>query len=225
MKVKWGALIVDGRGKIGGQVASKNGAGAYMKNKSTPTNPQTMAQTLARALFAVISAGWSSLTATQREAWNTAVPDWTKTDIFGDMKKPSGKSLYQRLNNQAQSVGFSPVLNVPSRAALPNNPITEVLINTTTFIMTLTGASTSATDMVVVWGAAPVSAGTSNVKSKMRQVYSELGNAYDETEAYSRYEAKFGEPVVGQHIFVGVKYVLASGQASPLQIIKATITA
>ena len=31
MKMKWGALVVDGRGKIGGQVASKNRAGAYLE--------------------------------------------------------------------------------------------------------------------------------------------------------------------------------------------------
>lgn len=82
MKIKWGALVVDGRGKIGGQVASKNGAGAYMKNKVTPANPQTADQTSARALFGVISAGWSSLTAAQIAAWNGAVADWTSTNIF-----------------------------------------------------------------------------------------------------------------------------------------------
>jgi len=28
MKIKWGALVTDGRGKIGGQVASKNRSSA-----------------------------------------------------------------------------------------------------------------------------------------------------------------------------------------------------
>lgn len=65
MKLKFGAIVVDGRGKIGGHVASKNGAGAYLRTKVTPTNPQTARQSFVRALFAAITAAWSGLTASQ----------------------------------------------------------------------------------------------------------------------------------------------------------------
>jgi len=41
MKMKFGAIVVDGRGKIGGHVASKNRGGAYLRTKVTPSNPQT----------------------------------------------------------------------------------------------------------------------------------------------------------------------------------------
>jgi hypothetical protein len=225
MKIKWGALVVDGRGKIGGQIASKNGAGAYMKNKVTPSNPQTARQSFVRALFAAISQGWSSLTAEQINAWNEAVPNWTNTNIFGDLKKPSGKALYQRLNNQAQSAGLAAVTTVPAKLELPNAPITAVPIGIAATTLALTGADTSASTQVVVFAAAPVSAGTKNVQGKLRQIYTSAGDAYSAAAAFAAYEAKFGAVVLGQNIFVGTKYVLASGQASPLQVVKATVVA
>ena len=225
MKIKWGALVVDGRGKIGGQVASKNAGGAYMKNKVTPSNPQTARQSVVRALFAVISAGWSALTGAQIAGWNEAVSDWTSTNIFGDLKKPTGKALYQRLNNQAQSAGLSAVTTVPTKLALPNAPITAVPIGVAATSLALTGADTSASTQVVVCGTPPVSNGTKNVKSKLRQIYAVAGDSYSATDAFAAYEAKFGAVATGQNIFIGTKYVVASGQASPLQVVKATISA
>lgn len=225
MKIKWGALVVDGRGKIGGQVASKNSAGAYMKNKVTPSNPQTAAQSFARALFATISSGWSALTPAQIAGWNEAVSDWTSTNIFGDLKKPTGKALYQRLNNQAQSAGLSAVTTVPEKLSLPNAPISAVAIGVTAGTLGLTGVDTSADTQVVVWATAPVSLGTKNVKSKLRQIYSAAGDTYSAADAFDAYEAKFGALATGQNVFVGVKYVVASGQASPLQTQKAVISA
>lgn len=225
MKIKWGALVVDGRGKIGGQVASKNAGGAYMKNKVTPSNPQTAAQTAVRALFGQISAGWSALTAAQITGWNEAVSQWTNTNIFGDLKKPTGKALYQRLNNQAQSAGLPAITTVPDKADMPNAPITGVAIGIAAGSLAVTGADTSASTQVVVWAAAPVSNGTKNVKSKLRQIYSVAGDNYSATDCFDAYESKFGALATGQNVFVGVKYVLASGQASPLQTQKAVISA
>jgi len=225
MKIKWGALVVDGRGKIGGQIASKNAAGAYMKNKVTPSNPQTARQSIVRALFAVISAGWSALTAAQIAGWNEAVSDWSTTNIFGDLKKPTGKSLYQRLNNQAQSAGLAAVTTVPTKLALPNAPITAVPIGIGAATLALTGADTAASTQVVVWATAPVSLGTKNVKSKLRQIYAVAGDSYSATDAFTAYQTKFGSLATGQNVFIGVKYVVASGQASPLQTQKATIVA
>jgi hypothetical protein len=44
MKMKFGAIVTEGRGKIGGHVASKNKSGAYLRTKVTPVNRQSVAQ-------------------------------------------------------------------------------------------------------------------------------------------------------------------------------------
>lgn len=225
MKLKFGAIVTDGRGKLGGHVFSKNASGAYMRTKVTPTNPQTASQSGVRALFSSISTAWSGLTLNQIASWNEAVPQWTSTNIFGDLKKPTGKALFQRLNNQAQIANFPPLTSPPAKVALPDAVISAVPIGVAAGELDLTGMDTAATTAVMVFASAPVSAGTNNVKSKMRLIYTSLGNAYSNTDAFDAYEDKFGALALGQNVFVGVKYVVSSGQASPLQIVKATISA
>lgn len=224
-KVKFGMMMTDARGKLGGQVFSKNKGGSYVRTKVTPTNPSTTAQATARALFSTISQGWSALTAAQRAAWNAAVPDWATTDIFGDLKNPTGKELYQRLNNQAQSAGLAAVTDVPAKLALPDDIVTAVAINITAGTITLTGANTDADVQVMLDATAVLSAGTKFVKNRLRNIYNEAGDSYVAATAYAAYTAKFGVPSAGDNIYIGVKYVVASGQASPRQIIKATVTA
>ena len=59
MKLKFGAIVTDGRGKIGGHVASKNRSGAYLRTKVTPSNPNTVAQVQVRSILASLSQSWS----------------------------------------------------------------------------------------------------------------------------------------------------------------------
>ena len=224
-KIKFGMMMTDARGKLGGQVFSKNRAGAYIRTKVTPTNPQTSFQTLARVLFAAISQAWSGLTQSGRDAWNNAVSDWQKTDIFGDLKQPSGKALFQRLNNQAQAAGYAAVTAAPARLEMVEGVITAVALEAgVTEELTLSGPYGGADARVVVLGTGSLSQGTSFVKNKLRQIYSPVANAYSASAAYAAYTAKFGVPSAGDNVYFGVKYVLPNGQASPVQIIKSVVT-
>lgn len=109
MKAKFGAIVVDGRGKINGHVASKNKAGAYFRTKVTPTNPRTTAQSGVRSIVSTLSKAWSSLTDDQRAAWNSAVSAYGKTDIFGDLRNPSGFNLFVKLNATLLGMGVAQI--------------------------------------------------------------------------------------------------------------------
>ena len=216
--------MVDARGKLGGHVFSKNRSGSYLRTKVTPVNGQTTAQMGVRALFGAISQQWSGLTQAQRDAFDGAVEDWSRTDIFGDLKNPTGKNLYQRLNNQLQVAGLSAITAPPLKLEMPDAIVSDVNIDLTADTITLTGADASASTQVVVWATAPLSQGTKFVKNRLYQIDSFAGNVAVPGDLYTAYVAKFGAPLAGQNIHFGIKYVLATGQASPMQSIKATVT-
>lgn len=224
-KIKFGMMMTDARGKLGGQVFSKNKGGAYVRTKVTPTNPQSADQTTVRALFGAISQAWSALTASQIAAWNTAVEEWKSTDIFGDLLAPTGKELHQRLNNQLQVVGGAAITSPPAKVALPNSPVTVATIAIGAATITLTGAFSGAGIYIQVFGTTQVSNGTSFVKNKLRDIYSVISTGYVAADAYSAYVAKFGAPLVTDKVYLAVKYVGSNGQASPRQTILATIVA
>lgn len=225
MKIKFGAIVTDGRGKLGGHVFSKNAAGAIMRTKVTPANPNTVAQSLARSMFSAISQLWSALTQNQRDGWNESVAEWQKTNVFGDLKKPTGKALFQRLNNQAQAAGWSPVTTVPTKGELPTAVISSGTIAITAATIALADMDVAASTRIMVFATAPLSAGTSGAGSKLRLIYTSLASTYSPAAAYTGYTDKFGIPDVTANIFLGVKNVIATGQASPIQTLSATMSA
>ena len=127
MKIKFGAIVTDGRNKIGGQVASKNKAGNYLKTKSTPTNPNTSFQAGVRNLFGSLAQSWRGLTQAQRDSWISGAPNFPYTDIFGDTKILSGFSLYMQLNSNLNAVGVTLLTTCPSPGTTPAATLSAVL--------------------------------------------------------------------------------------------------
>lgn len=220
-KIKWGMMVVDGRGKLGGHVLSKNRAGSYTRTKVTPVNPQTSRQSAVRSLFGAISQQWSGLSESERNGWNASVAEWQKTDIFGDLKQPSGKALFQRLNNQAQVAGYPPVLNAPAKLNMVDGVVESIVYDDANLgEIVLTGNYAGADARIMLFATPVLSPGTTFVKNRLRLLYTSLANAYNGADAYSEYQDKFGFPSNNDNVYFAIKYVLPNGQASPLQILK-----
>jgi hypothetical protein len=196
MKMKFGAIVVDGRNKIGGHVASKNRAGAYLRTKVTPSNPRSTAQVAARSRFSSNSSEWRNLTAAQRAGWNAAVSDYKKTDIFGDIKVPSGFNLYQKLNNLLVLVGVAVISDAPAPVGIPSQVVVSATAVSGTGVVTVTvnPATTPVDFILVIRATAPQSAGKSFVKSEFRVLSTGPALVAGVYTATSDYAAKFGAP-------------------------------
>lgn len=216
-KIKWGMVVVDGRGKLGGQVFSKNRSGAIIRTKVTPSNGNTVRQSFIRALLASISQAWSTLEPGIRAGFNAAVSDWSTTDIFGDARNPTGKNLYSRLNLNLENSGQAQVTSVPVKIEVPILEGSTVSIDVDT--MTLTDAVNTASGVVVVSATAPQSAGTSFFKGKYRQIGFYPGTAIATADFWDNYVAKFGTPETSANIGFEFKLVMPNGQTGqPLRV-------
>ena len=225
MKLKFGAIVTDGRGKIGGHVASKNRAGAYLRTKVTPSNPNTVAQAQARGVLASLSQGWGQLTDSQRQGWNDAVKEWGKTDIFGDIKNPSGINLFVKLNANLIGAGFPQLSNVPSKMEVPSVIISSASLSVSADDLSIVFDNNTAAGVKVLVRATPtLSAGVSFVKSQFRVIGYEVvsGSAFGLLGGYS---AKFGVPLVGANIYASVQFVLPNGQKTTEQKVKLQVVA
>ena len=224
MKVKFGAIVTDGRGKIGGHVMSKNRGGAYMRTKVTPSNPRTTAQQANRALLGSLSASWSSLTDGFRATWNGAVNDWVSTNIFGDTIKPTGKNLYVALNKNINAIGGATIDTAPAKVEMPILGLEEVSIAITAQQITPEFANISNDVQYVFASTGPLTAGTSFTKGKYRKIYNALGGQLDNTALYNAYVDRFGIPVQGQNVYFEVKLVESNGQLSVPETAKARVS-
>jgi len=224
-KIKFGMMMTDARGKLGGQVFSKNRGGSYIRTKVTPSNPRSSFQQAIRTLLSGFSQAWSALTANQRSAWNGAVSNWSKTDIFGDIKNPTGKNLFVRLNTKAVNAGYPSMNDVPEKAELPDNDCTGVAIDISSTTVTLTGLTGAAGSRVVVYATPQLTAGTSNAKNKFRKIYDAVSNAVVPVDIFTAYQSRFGALAVGQNVQFQVELVIATGQSSVPTTYTATIQA
>lgn len=224
-KIKWGMYITDGRGKQGGHVMSKNRAGAYVRTKVTPSNPQTTFQMNVRGIFAAISSGWSALTDAQRASFNNQVGSYQTTDIFGDLRNPTGKNLYQRLNQNLANTDQALLTVCPSPIEVPFANLQGVAgdVSDAEIFLDYNG---DLTGQKVQISATPIlSQGTSFVKNKLRVIGVIEGTNTASAEIQSLYVAKFGLPSAGDNIYFAVRVINAQGQASPIETVKAVITA
>ena len=220
MKLKFGAIVTDGRGKIGGHVASKNRAGAYLRTKVTPSNPSTVAQMQARGILSSLSQQWSALLESQRLGWNEAVKEWGSTDIFGDIKKPSGINLFVKLNSNLISVGLPQVLDVPAKTEVPSVIAVHATYKISTDTVDITFDSLLADGYIALVRATPrLSAGVSFVKSEFRVIgYSSISVGI--LSMAGAYRNKFGAVSVGSNVYISVQLVSMNGQKTTEQKVK-----
>ena len=211
--MKFGAIVVAGSGKIGGHVASKNRGGAYLRTKVTPTNPQTASQSAVRNTLGSLATGWSELTEDQRLSFNDAVKDFATTDIFGDIKNPSGINLYVKLNTNLTNSDQTLITSAPAKVEVPAIAIASVVYDVSSSadsIISLT--NTDADGVVCIVSATPkVTQGTSYVKNLFR-IIDTLTIDGVEAPFGTAYINKFGNLAAGDKFFVKVELVMPNGQ-------------
>lgn len=225
MKVKFGAIIVGGSGKIGGHVASKNRAGAYLRTKVTPTNPNTASQSAVRGILSSLSKSWGDLSDAQRLSFNNAVASFATTDIFGDIKNPSGFNLYVRLGANAIAAGELPATTAPAKVAIPYAAVSNASMDASAGTLSIGFSNTDLNDRVIrVTATKVLGPGVSFAKSEFR-VIAVVGVADDVASCGTSYVVKFGSFNAGDNIQVGVQVLDPTGQTSTIQIVKATVVA
>jgi len=206
MLIKWGALVVNGSGKIGGQVASSNAAGSILRTKVTPSNGQSPSQSAVRSRLASISQSWAGLAEAQRTAWNNAVSSFTSTNIFGDTVTPSGFNLYQKINNNLLLIGEDMIDTPPSPSSVQALVSLSATAVNLTGVVTLTFADAiEAGTTFKVFATDAINAGISFVKSEYRLIGTIDSGDISPFIATTLYNAKFGAVgSVGKKIFFKV---------------------
>ena len=170
MKIKFGAIVTDGRNKIGGHVASKNKSGNYLRTKVTPVNPQTTFQSAVRGFFGGLAQSWRGLTADDRQSWIDGAPGFPYIDIFGDSKILSGFGLYMKLNSVLLNIGEAAISVCPASEAVEFLTSLGVTTGLGSAVIDFAPTHVPANHSLVVLASPPLSAGKKASSSDYRQI-------------------------------------------------------
>ena len=202
-------------------MASKNRAGSYFRTKVTPINPETSYQVNARNRFGGRSTAWRGLNQNQIKAWNAAVGDFARTDIFGDLRNPSGFNLHQKLNNNLVNIGESEISTPPLPVSVDSFASMHFTALVAGSLVTLYFSPAVGDDHKVLVFATPnLSPGISFAKSEFRQISVLPASQDSPVDLKTPYGNKFGLGLtLGKKIFIYlVQVVMATGQAGiPIQ--------
>lgn len=215
--------MTDGRGKLGGQVASKNRSGAYVRTKVTPVNPNTSFQSVVRQRLASLSKEWANLSENDRSKWNVAANSgsWNKTDIFGDARRPTGKNLFTGINLVSLESTNTLLTQVPRKANFAQFSVggVSVLIDGTITVNVNVAEQPVLGTRWQVEATPPVSAGRYYLKNLYRNIDNTIqvlegNNDMIISNPYLFRFGALGADDVGQRIGIRIRQVL-NGQVTP----------
>lgn len=93
--VKYGSAITQLSGSVGGVTYARNKGGAYLRARTSPTQPNSALQTGARTLFSAAVNTWTNtLTSAERLAWSSYAAAVPYTNIFGETRYYTGQQRY-----------------------------------------------------------------------------------------------------------------------------------
>lgn len=111
--IKFGSVVTDGSGKLGGHVFQNSKGGMQLRTKPIPSGKPSLSQISIRSINKTLQKGWHDLTDAQRKVWN----DWAVSHSImtvRDPRKPiSGHDLWMKYQYQ-RLVESLPFLSDPS---------------------------------------------------------------------------------------------------------------
>jgi hypothetical protein len=74
MRVKFGSLVTEGHGSLGGHTIQNSNYGAQLRSKPVNKKAPSFSQSLIRSFNSTIHAAWRALSASQQQIWIKAAP-------------------------------------------------------------------------------------------------------------------------------------------------------
>lgn len=220
MDIVFGAIISDGRGKIGTLVASRNNSARFFRKWIIPPNPRTLHQQNNRAQFTLVNNLWNGLTHETAQVWNLATDEWKYNDTWADVRKLSGQTLFFKLNLQALNAGFDYFLVPPKKIIMPKTLLVNAIFQNEPKQIQLTLQNPNIIARVIIYATPELTPNTVSWKKSIRTLRNDISTNVNPETLYNSYKDKFGKIIPGSNIFLGIKKVMENGQSSPIQVIK-----
>jgi hypothetical protein len=209
MKVKYGQMIAEARGKVAGLVASRNTYGAYMRQKVSPVQPRTSYQLAVRSFLAAASQAWRGISATEQAQWNLIAPTYSRTNVFGDRAPLTGFNLFVQLNRMRQILGLALLTTPPVPTAVSgiNLATLAVVSGGPTYTITFTPTPLAANMYAVMYATPGLSPGISFIGGNTRVIGVAPPATASPIEAHVDYSAKFGPLTSGLKYAIQIQIV------------------
>ena len=224
MKYVPGPLVGQLSRSQGNTTASRNRFGSYLRNRVQGVNPNTVLQTIQRNNLAELSALYKTLSEAARAAWAALGAQMVRQDSLGQSYSLTGLQAFTSVNRTRRLFGVADLLVAPALedpgtlTTLSFIPDLSAL-GATTILVTFTPTPLGAGNRLIIDATRPVSQGVNFLpRSEYRSMLRTADNPITGPDIAAAYIAAFGEPSVGQKIFLRARVVASTNfQGVPIE--------
>lgn len=208
--VKYGSIVTEIKGKIGGQSFQKGYGGKIMKNSQKAMVLKHIwayrNSDKIKNSYMVVSQSWRALTDDQRSAWNAAGSSFPAYNKFGDTYTPSGYQLFMKCNTFLEGAGLSLIDTPPIPPVYPPADALTFAEPTPALLRMQVPGGLSGGFILVIEATNMISAGARSSRGGYKIVKYATSLVASHVDFLTEYTAIYGVPVVGTRISVRVSY-------------------
>jgi len=197
-------LDVPKSGSANWQTASRNRYGQYLRNRSTPTNPQSSFQTAIRSKLSTCSTDYRSLTNDQRAGWASLGGEMHRTDPLGQDYTLTGFQAYASVNIIRVQCGLAVVADAPALQTPDSIASCTPTISDEEFSLAYTPTPLGAAEYLFSYCSPQRSQGRA-YEGDCRLILVSAAAQASPFDILEEYTARFGVPVVSNRVFVEVR--------------------
>lgn len=218
---KFGAIITDSRGSIGGTTIKWSRFGHVLLNKPQPVHSATYAQTIARNAFTTYSKQWwQELTSSQRDDWRTLAAANPRPNRWGTDYPLTGLALFIAINRALVQNRNSSTLDAPADQAITGlSTLTLTATAPSTASLAFTPSPAPTDHQLVIAASTRTSPGISNFSKTYRFLLATAAATTSPINIASTLTALLGDLVAGRQYAVSARFFNSSNGAytSPVE--------
>lgn len=200
--VKYGAMITEIKGKIGGSVFMGGWPNPIVKNINSGRRKYSAPGTFAKHNLSQSATTWRNLSDAQRTGWIGKASQYPALDKFGVPYTPSGYQVFVTCNTNLRTIGQSPIQNSVNTVAEQDiSPFAVTYTDPDNVDVTYTPtANTSYT--ITIYASRPVSEGVQSEPKYKRLVRVIVDDSVGTTNIATALKNTFGDFISGQKFFL-----------------------
>jgi hypothetical protein len=209
-------------GSEGGNTASRNRFGQYLRRRAVPVQPRTTFQLNQRARQTTNAAAWRSLTDVQRAGWLSLGLQMLRSDSLGQSYDLNGFLAYCSVNNNNLDAGNAAVSAAPALTTPPDLLTATVTLTAAAFSIAFTATPLAAGVRLFAYVSPQRSAGR-KFNGDYRLIAVSAAALASPMDIFTAYSARLGTPVVGNRLFISLATYQLGFRGSPFNVAQVVV--
>lgn len=225
--IKFGSVITDTRGTLGGHTFKWSAAGSLVVDKPHPPHRRSHTQSVIRARFTSLSkAWWLTLTSSQRDDWRALAAANPLPNRWGDDFPLTGLAFFIRVNQRLLASNIGAIFDAPSDQTV--SAVTDATFTATapsTASLAFTPGTVPANHVLIFRATPEQSPGRSTPQGGLLRIATAAASTTSPLDVSTDLLAALGSINPGRQIFTSTSFLNVDTGAESPPIASAAIVA